>query len=65
MEIWLENMMHIEQHNFQYALGHKSFSLGMNHYGDLRSDEFGRIFNGFLGLEHKEQCLLKHEQHTF
>jgi len=53
MEIWLENMMHIEQHNFQYALGHKSFSLGMNHYGDLRSDEFGRIFNGFLGLEHK------------
>lgn len=53
MEIWLENMMHIEQHNFQYALGHKSFSLGMNHYGDMRSAEFGKIFNGFLGLEHK------------
>ena len=57
MEIWLGNMMHIEKHNFEYALGQKSFSLGMNHYGDLKAEEFAKIYNGFLGLAHKEFLL--------
>ena len=41
-------MAHIEAHNFEYALGHKTFSLGMNHYGDLSSAEFAAQYNGFL-----------------
>ena len=48
MEQWLSNMAHIEAHNFEYALGHKTFSLGMNHYGDLSSTEFAAQYNGFL-----------------
>ena len=48
MEQWLSNMAHIEAHNFEYALGHKTFSLGMNHYGDLSSAEFAAQYNGFL-----------------
>ena len=41
-------MLHIEEHNFEYALGRKTYSLGMNHYGDLTSDEFAKTYNGFL-----------------
>jgi len=48
METWLANMLHIEEHNFEYALGRKTYSLGMNHYGDLTSDEFAKTYNGFL-----------------
>ena len=48
MEQWLANMAHIESHNFNYALGHKTYSLGMNHYGDLSSTEFAAQYNGFL-----------------
>lgn len=47
MENWLKNMAHIEQHNFEYAIGQKTFKLGMNHYGDMTSKEFGEIYNGF------------------
>ena len=53
MEIWLANMAHIEKHNFEYALGEKTFTLGMNHYGDLSSKEFASTYNGFLHAEHK------------
>ena len=48
METWLANMLHIEEHNFEYALGRKTYSLGMNHYGDMTSDEFAKTYNGFL-----------------
>ena len=41
-------MLHIEEHNFEYALGRKTYSLGMNHYGDMTSDEFAKTYNGFL-----------------
>merc|ERR1711957_374344 len=53
MEIWLKNMALIEAHNFEYALGMKTFNLGMNHYGDLSSKEFASTYNGFLHREHK------------
>lgn len=48
MEIWLKNMALIETHNFEHALGMKTFTLGMNHYGDLSSTEFASTYNGFL-----------------
>lgn len=47
MENWLKNMAHIEKHNFEYAIGQKTFKLGMNHYGDMTSKEFGAMVNGF------------------
>ena len=53
MEIWLANMAHIEKHNFEYAIGEKTFTLGMNHYGDLSSKEFASTYNGFLHAAHK------------
>ena len=58
METWLANMLHIEEHNFEYALGRKTYSLGMNHYGDLTSDEFAKTYNGFLNS--KKEMLPSH-----
>ena len=55
MEIWLKNMAHIEAHNFEYAMGKHTYSLGMNHYGDMTSEEFVKIHNGFLHQEHKKR----------
>jgi len=48
METWLANMARIEEHNFEYALGHKTYSMAMNHYGDLKPAEFTKVYNGFL-----------------
>lgn len=47
MEIWLENAALIEAHNYEHSLGHKTFTLAMNHYGDLTSHEFAQAFNTF------------------
>ena len=60
METWLANMLHIEEHNFEYALGRKTYSLGMNHYGDMTSDEFAKTYNGFLNS--KKEMLPSHEK---
>ena len=60
METWLANMLHIEEHNFEYALGRKTYSLGMNHYGDLTSDEFAKTYNGFLNS--KKEMLPSHKK---
>ena len=65
MEQWLANMAHIESHNFNYALGHKTYSLGMNHYGDLSSTEFAAQYNGFLNSKrgmHLGEDYTEHEE---
>merc|ERR1712080_621665 len=51
METWLANMARIEEHNFEYALGHKTYSMAMNHYGDLKPSEFTKVYNGFLNAK--------------
>jgi cathepsin L len=44
--VWQKNARFIQQHNAQYALGKKSFTVAMNKFGDLTGQEFsGR--NGF------------------
>ena len=48
MEIWLKNMAHIESHNFEHSIGRKTYTLRMNHYGDLSTHEFANTYNGFL-----------------
>ena len=53
-------MLHIEEHNFEYALGRKTYSLGMNHYGDMTSDEFAKTYNGFLNS--KKEMLPFHQK---
>lgn len=35
MQVYLENLHKIEEHNKRYAEGEVSFELGMNEFGDL------------------------------
>ena len=45
--VWENNLAFIEQHNLDAAKGIHTFTVGMNEYGDLTTDEFVRYFNGF------------------
>jgi cathepsin L len=42
--IWLDNMAFIEKHNSE---GH-SFTVGMNAFGDLTTDEIVQMYNGYV-----------------
>ncbi|XP_027708062.1 cathepsin L1-like [Vombatus ursinus] len=44
---WEKNMRMIEMHNRQYSAGKHSFQLEMNKFGDMTSDEFRQVMNGF------------------
>jgi len=47
LEIWLENLAHIEQHNLKFKEGETTYALEMNEYGDMTSVEFLSARNGF------------------
>ena len=46
-KVYMENKHKIAKHNQKAALGQKSFTLEMNHYGDLLHHEFVQIMNGY------------------
>ncbi|XP_004591922.3 procathepsin L-like [Ochotona princeps] len=50
--VWEKNMRLIDEHNEEYSQGKRSFSLAMNAFGDMASEEFGQMMNGFV---YKEQ----------
>jgi len=45
--VFMENKHMIAKHNQKAMAGHKSYTLEMNHYGDLLHHEFVRIMNGY------------------
>jgi len=47
MKIFMENKHKIAKHNQRAANGLKTYSLGMNKYGDILHHEFVSIMNGF------------------
>ncbi|XP_059494434.1 procathepsin L-like [Stegostoma tigrinum] len=49
--VWEDNMRYIEQHNLEYSMGKHTFTVGMNEYGDLTTEEFNEIMNGFFQAE--------------
>ncbi|XP_061164739.1 procathepsin L-like [Saccostrea echinata] len=48
--IWKENIDFINKHNTEADLGHHSYRLGMNKYGDMTSEEVSAILNGARGF---------------
>lgn len=45
MKIFMENKQRIAKHNSRYLMGHHSYQLEMNHYGDLLPHEFSGNIN--------------------
>ncbi|XP_034030269.1 cathepsin K [Thalassophryne amazonica] len=46
--VWQKNMLMIEAHNLEAALGMHSYELGMNHLGDMTSEEVVEKMTGLL-----------------
>lgn len=46
--VWEKNMLMIEAHNQEAALGMHSYELGMNHLGDMTSEEVAEKMTGLL-----------------
>ncbi|XP_061164738.1 procathepsin L-like [Saccostrea echinata] len=48
--IWRQNLDVINKHNIKADLGHHSYRLGMNKYGDMTSEEVSATLNGARGF---------------
>merc|ERR1712168_915778 len=51
--IFAENLMLIVNHNLEHELGYHTYTLGVNQFADLTSDEFRQQFNGFKPIQGK------------
>jgi len=45
--IWIKNMAKIVAHNLEFDLKQKSYRMEMNHFGDLTSNEYRKLMNGY------------------
>ncbi|XP_027978097.1 cathepsin L1-like [Eumetopias jubatus] len=52
--VWAKNMKMIERHNQEYSQGKHSFTMAMNAFGDLTSEEFRQVMNGLKIQTRKE-----------
>lgn len=58
--IWEANMRYINQHNVEAKNGGHNFTLGMNKFGDMTSEEFAKIYNGYKASKNSQTKLYKY-----
>ncbi|XP_072022916.1 procathepsin L-like [Amphiura filiformis] len=51
--VWEDNLATINKHNSEYSLGKHTFTLQMNHLGDLTNKEINIMLNGFQGATNR------------
>ncbi|XP_044513496.1 procathepsin L-like [Gracilinanus agilis] len=44
---WEKNLKMIEAHNLEYSTGKQSFQMRMNKFGDMTTEEFKQLLNGY------------------
>ncbi|XP_019588085.1 procathepsin L [Rhinolophus sinicus] len=52
--VWEKNMKMIDLHNQEYNQGKQSFTMAMNTFGDMTSEEFRQVMNGLQNQERKK-----------
>nr|AAI60188.1 Cathepsin L family member 3 [synthetic construct] len=52
-------MKMIEQHNQEYREGKHSFTMAMNAFGEMTSEEFRQVVNGFQNQKHRKGKVLQ------
>lgn len=52
--VWEKNMKVIELHNWEHSQGRRNFTVAMNAFGDMTSEEFRLVMNGFQNQKHKK-----------
>ncbi|XP_008586841.1 PREDICTED: cathepsin L1 [Galeopterus variegatus] len=52
--VWEKNMRTIELHNGEYSQGKHGFTMAMNAFGDMTSEEFRQVMNGFQNQKFKK-----------
>ncbi|KAI5934143.1 Procathepsin L [Manis javanica] len=53
--VWEKNMKMIDKHNQEYNLGNHSFTMAMNAFGDLTSEELRQVMNGFQKQKYRKE----------